>query len=76
MAAAERTPPASPPPNTRELARRVRATPHLSGSQKKYWLSILPHLRPQDRARLDAILRGDPAPDSGATEAPNTPERY
>jgi hypothetical protein len=57
--------PAAPAPPARELARRVRASRVLSGTQKKYWLSVLPHLLPADRARLDAILRGDVAATGG-----------
>jgi len=45
----------------RDLARRVRTSKHLTGSQKRYWLAVLPHLHVGDRERLDGILRGDPA---------------
>jgi hypothetical protein len=45
-------------PEVRTLAKRVRATKALTGQQKRYWLAVLPHLRPEDRDRLDAILRG------------------
>jgi hypothetical protein len=43
-------------PVVRDLARRVRASRALSGSAKRQWLKLLPHLREEDRARLDAIL--------------------
>ena len=59
-------PPNALPP-TRELARRVRQTRNLTGTQKKYWIAVLPHLRPDDRDRLDAILRGDVTPGDGAS---------
>ncbi|HEV2122368.1 MAG TPA: hypothetical protein VGW38_06305 [Chloroflexota bacterium] len=43
-------------PDARVLAKRVRASKALTGQQKRYWLAVLPHLLPEDRARLDAIL--------------------
>jgi hypothetical protein len=52
------TPSAPSMPEVRTLAKRVRATKALTGQQKRYWLAVLPHLRPEDRDRLDAILRG------------------
>ena len=53
---------------TRDLARRVRQNRALSGSQKRYWLAVLPHLKPEDRERLDAILRGDAPPSACGPE--------
>lgn len=44
-------------PDARVLAKRVRASKALTGQQKRYWLAVLPHLLPEDRARLAAILR-------------------
>jgi hypothetical protein len=50
----------------RDLARRVRGARALSAAQRRYWLAVLPHLRPTDRDQLDAILRGaSDSPDSG-----------
>jgi hypothetical protein len=43
----------------RDLAKRIRASRVLSGSAKRQWLAVLPHLRPEDRARLQTILDGD-----------------
>ena len=54
----------SGPGGVRALAARVRASKHLTGTLKRYWLTVLPHLTPTDRARLDAILRGETAPES------------
>lgn len=59
-AAAQQVAAAPPVPAPRELARRVRTTKTLSPAQRRYWLAVLPHLRPADRDRLDAILRGTP----------------
>jgi hypothetical protein len=44
-----------------KLAREVRATKQLSGTAKRYWLRVLPHLRDEDRQRLAGILRGGDA---------------
>ncbi|MDQ3703127.1 MAG: hypothetical protein M3442_19740 [Chloroflexota bacterium] len=44
-------------PEMRELARRVRASKVLTSTLRRYWLAVLPHLAPADRAQLDAILR-------------------
>jgi hypothetical protein len=59
------TPPERPP-GVRELAGRVRTSHVLTGTLKRYWLSVLPHLRDEDRARLDAILRGEARPEPPA----------
>ncbi len=56
----------------RELAARVRASKYLSGRLKRHWLTVLPHLRPDDRERLDAILGGG-VPEAGGTAAPTEP---
>lgn len=53
-----------PAPAGRDLAKRVRASKALTAAQRRYWLAVLPHLEPADRARLDAIL-GGAAPDGG-----------
>lgn len=52
------------PSGARDLARRVRESAQLSGSQKRYWLRVLPFLQPADQARLDAILRGEVPPET------------
>jgi hypothetical protein len=57
-AAGDEGAPAGQAPAARDLARRVRASKALSATAKRQWLMVLPHLRPADRARLAAILRG------------------
>jgi len=52
------------------LAARVRSSKLLSGTLKRYWLTVLPHLQPADRERLDAILRGEVSADGAAPSAP------
>ena len=44
-------------PERQALGQRIRASRALSPAQRRYWLAVLPHLRPADRQRLDAILR-------------------
>jgi hypothetical protein len=59
---------APPSAGARDLARRVREATQLTGSQKRYWLRVLPFLQPVDQERLDAILRGElPESDGAAT---------
>ncbi|HEY3034925.1 MAG TPA: hypothetical protein VGJ54_09725 [Streptosporangiaceae bacterium] len=58
---------------TRALAARVRASKHLSGTLKRYWLTVLPHLQPADRERLDAILRGEMTGDGQSPAGPAEP---
>ncbi|MBI3971401.1 MAG: hypothetical protein HY332_08940 [Chloroflexi bacterium] len=64
-AQAQQTPPSEvqdarqAPPGARELSRRIRTSKLLSASLKRHWLTVLPHLKPEDRRRLAAILSGD-----------------
>lgn len=58
-------------PEARELARRVRASTVLTPIVRRYWLAVLPHLAPADRARLDDILRRA-APPASTTQSGNT----
>ena len=52
---------------SRDLARRIRASRVLTPALRRYWLAVLPHLEPEDRERLEAILRraAADAPDPG-----------
>jgi hypothetical protein len=52
---------------SRDLARRIRASRVLTPALRRYWLAVLPHLEPEDRERLEAILRraAPAAPDPG-----------
>jgi hypothetical protein len=40
------------------LARLIRRSPVLDASARRHWLSVLPHLTEDDRARLREILLG------------------
>jgi hypothetical protein len=40
------------------LARLIRRSPALDASARRHWLSVLPHLTEDDRARLREILLG------------------
>jgi hypothetical protein len=55
---------------SRDLARRIRASRVLTPALRRYWLAVLPHLEPEDRERLETILRraapaAPAAPDPG-----------
>jgi hypothetical protein len=46
------------PPSRKEpsLAQMIRRSPVLDASARRQWLAVLPHLTPDDRDRLRAIL--------------------
>jgi hypothetical protein len=44
------------------LARLIRRSPVLDASARRHWLSVLPHLTEDDRARLREILT-EPTPE-------------
>ena len=50
--------PAGPTQFRPGLGKRVRASRLLTPEMKRYWLTLLPHLRVDDLRRLDEILRG------------------
>lgn len=39
------------------LRRRLKSTKVLEPRLRRHWLEVLPHLKPEDRRRLDQILR-------------------
>ena len=44
-----------------QLAALIHESRMLNPLLKEQWLRLLPHLRPADRSRLEAILRSEPA---------------
>ena len=57
------------PPSRKEpsLAQMIRRSPILDASARRQWLAVLPHLTPDDRDRLRAILlEGAPHPPAAA----------
>ena len=61
--------PAGAPPPVRLVTWRAASGPRasLTPALRRYWLAVLPHLEPEDRERLEAILRraAPAAPDPG-----------
>lgn len=48
----------APPRKAPSLAQLVRRSPLLDAAARRHWLAVLPHLTPEDRERLRAILAG------------------
>lgn len=43
-----------------DLATRIRASRVMTAELKKYWLGVLPYLSDPERAKLEALLEGEP----------------